>query len=221
MSTLPKADTRAHRVISEMRPAMAKADLRKAENVEKPADIGGCLDFARNYVGWNLDQLAAALKRDPRQVRRWIANEENIQLGVVWKVKALQRAVCDRTGEADAGLRDRHGRESEDRMSETKHTPGPWVAEWNPHNADIMAPGAGTRIAVVCAPGMGARAEDAANARLIAKAPALLAVVRMLDQAVQRGEPCCVCNTSPHIPNCAVTLALAGAPAAAKAEGRS
>jgi hypothetical protein len=90
MSTLPKADTRAHRVISEMRPAMAKADLRKAENVEKPADIGGCLDFARNYVGWNLDQLAAALKRDPRQVRRWIANEENLQLAAVFKVPQLR-----------------------------------------------------------------------------------------------------------------------------------
>jgi hypothetical protein len=69
---------------------MAKADLRKTENVTKQADIGACLDFARNYVGWTLDRLATELKRDPRQVRRWIANEENLQLAVVFAVAELR-----------------------------------------------------------------------------------------------------------------------------------
>jgi hypothetical protein len=83
---------------------MAKADLRIPENARKQADIGGCLDFARRYVGWTLEQLAAELDRDPRQIRRWIANEENTQMAVVWAVVVLrgpfvialaQLAECD------------------------------------------------------------------------------------------------------------------------------
>jgi hypothetical protein len=83
-----------HRVISEMRPEMMRASLRKSENSEVPEentqDIGGCLDYARRQVGWNLDELSAALKRDARQVRRWIANEETVQVQTVFKVPALR-----------------------------------------------------------------------------------------------------------------------------------
>jgi ribosome-binding protein aMBF1 (putative translation factor) len=80
-----------HRVIPEMRRAMAKAEVRKPENDEIQADIGGCLDYARREVGWTLDTLAEELGRDPRQVRRWIANEERTQLDVVFKVRALRQ----------------------------------------------------------------------------------------------------------------------------------
>jgi ribosome-binding protein aMBF1 (putative translation factor) len=79
------------RVIPEKASAMARADLRKAENDEIQADIGGCLDYARREVGWTLEQLAAELGRDPRQVRRWIANEETVQTHVVWKAKPLRQ----------------------------------------------------------------------------------------------------------------------------------
>jgi ribosome-binding protein aMBF1 (putative translation factor) len=79
------------RVIPEKASAMAKAEVRKAENDEIQADIGGCLDYARRDAGWTLEQLAAELGRDPRQIRRWIANEETVQTHVVWKVRALRQ----------------------------------------------------------------------------------------------------------------------------------
>lgn len=84
-----------------MRPKQAKADLRKAES--EPADtdlaeeIGLCLDYARRFVGWNLDELANRLppppgseKRDPRQVQRWIEGKERTQLDVVFAVDELR-----------------------------------------------------------------------------------------------------------------------------------
>ena len=46
---------------------------------------------ARSEARWNLEQLAAALRRDARQVRRWIANEETVQLQVVMTVPELRR----------------------------------------------------------------------------------------------------------------------------------
>jgi hypothetical protein len=79
-----------HRVIPEIHPQPAKADLRKPETRAYWAEIGGCLDSARRAAGWNLDELSAELKRDPRQVRRWIAGEEQTQIAVVFAVEALR-----------------------------------------------------------------------------------------------------------------------------------
>jgi ribosome-binding protein aMBF1 (putative translation factor) len=89
--SLSQTDTALHRVIPEKASAMAKAGIRKAENDEIQAEIGGCLDYARREVGWTLDQLAAELGRDPRQIRRWIAGEETLQMHVAWKVQALRQ----------------------------------------------------------------------------------------------------------------------------------
>jgi ribosome-binding protein aMBF1 (putative translation factor) len=98
-----------HRVLSDVEPRMAKAaliDVRKSETRMNWAAIGGCLDFARRDAGWNLEQLAAALDKDARQVRRWIAGEEQTQLAVVFAVRELQQpfvialaklAACDVT----------------------------------------------------------------------------------------------------------------------------
>lgn len=66
---------------------MARADVRKSASW---ADIGNCLEYARHAAGWNLDQLADALQRDPRQVRRWIAGEEQTQIAVVFGVPQLR-----------------------------------------------------------------------------------------------------------------------------------
>lgn len=79
-----------HRVITDVRPEMARADLRSAEKRDLLAGIGSCLDYARSEVRWNLDELAAALKRDARQVRRWIAGEERTQVDVVFGVPELR-----------------------------------------------------------------------------------------------------------------------------------
>lgn len=81
---------RRHRVISETRPKMLKADLRKAENGELKA-LGACLFRARSWLGWTLEQLAAELKRDARQVARWERGEERTQVDVVMGVPDLQQ----------------------------------------------------------------------------------------------------------------------------------
>ena len=80
----------AHRVIPEKSAGQLKADLRKPENTEFLAEIGACLDAARREVGWTIDQLAAELKREPRQVSRWMRGEERTQVDVVFAVKALR-----------------------------------------------------------------------------------------------------------------------------------
>lgn len=94
---LPKPLDRAQRVVSEIRPEMLKADLRKPDSEDLWVEIGGCLEEARRAVGWTLDQLAAALPpakkgavRDPRQVRRWEAGEEQTPLAVIFAVKELR-----------------------------------------------------------------------------------------------------------------------------------
>jgi ribosome-binding protein aMBF1 (putative translation factor) len=89
-ATLNDRRASAHRVIPEMRPAMAKADLRKPESVDYQAEIGACLNKARLMNDWTLEQLAAELKRDARQVARWIRGEENVQMDVVFAVPELR-----------------------------------------------------------------------------------------------------------------------------------
>ena len=79
-----------HRVIGETRPAMLKAALPKRENPNFLAEIGGCLDFARRMQGWTVDQLAAELRRDSKQVARWMRGEERTQVDAVFAVAVLR-----------------------------------------------------------------------------------------------------------------------------------
>jgi ribosome-binding protein aMBF1 (putative translation factor) len=100
---MAQASTDRHRSIREMRPAMVKADLPSGEAVTNPAQIGACLDEARRVAGWNVDQLAAELKRDSKQVARWMRGEERTQVDVVLSVPALRKpfviALAKLTGE--------------------------------------------------------------------------------------------------------------------------
>lgn len=70
---------------------MLKADLPKGENRSNLEAIGRCLDFARRFVGWTVDQLAAELERDSKQVARWIRGEERTQVDVVMGVQELRQ----------------------------------------------------------------------------------------------------------------------------------
>jgi hypothetical protein len=79
----------SHRVIGEKRPSMLKVDLPSGEKGQKLKQIGGCLDFARRYIGWTVQQLAAALERDEKQVARWMRGEERTQVDVVLCVPQL------------------------------------------------------------------------------------------------------------------------------------
>lgn len=80
-----------HRVNGEIERRMAKASLPKGEMAESRADIGGCLDYARREVGWTVDRLAQELKKDPKQVARWIRNEETVQVHAVFGVPELRQ----------------------------------------------------------------------------------------------------------------------------------
>jgi len=69
---------------------MVKAVLSKGESADYLKELGECLDFARRMVGWNHDQLADALKRDKKQVGRWMRGEERTQVDQVFAVEALR-----------------------------------------------------------------------------------------------------------------------------------
>lgn len=96
-SSLARRSPEAQRVVSEMRPEMAKAVLRKTESEDSLKEIGECLDYAKREAGWNLEELAAHMpapkdseKRDPRQVQRWIDGKERVQMEVVFAVPELR-----------------------------------------------------------------------------------------------------------------------------------
>lgn len=86
-SSVERGTAGSHRVLAEMRPTMARATLVPPL---APMDIGRCLDQARRCVGLTLKELAAALGRDARQVRRWIDGSERTQMDVVFGVEALR-----------------------------------------------------------------------------------------------------------------------------------
>lgn len=86
---MTQATADRHREIPEMRPAPAKADLRKAEIADYQAETGACLRRARMFVGWSLKEAAGHLKRDERQIARWEAGTENVQVPVVMACEAL------------------------------------------------------------------------------------------------------------------------------------
>lgn len=94
MSAIPSKPTAdcasSHRVLPERTRNLAKAHVRIPEKSELQAQIGACLDYARRVAGWTLDQLAAELHRDPRQVARWVRGEETTQLHVVFGVERLR-----------------------------------------------------------------------------------------------------------------------------------
>jgi DNA-binding transcriptional regulator YiaG len=89
---------RAAAVISSdrrLRPTMAKADLRKAENW---LHIGQAIDRVRSMHHLSLKEFADALStddqpRDERQVAKWIEGKERPQLDVVFAVPTFRASV--------------------------------------------------------------------------------------------------------------------------------
>jgi hypothetical protein len=88
------ASSPRHLLPSEIdRLSLAKAnlaDLRKSETVDFRAQIGACINHARLVVGWDLNEFADALGRDPSQVRRWLTGHERPQFDVLFSVPALR-----------------------------------------------------------------------------------------------------------------------------------
>ena len=100
------------------RPAMAKADLRKAE-VPFKERIGQAITRARALRGWSLKELAGALDRDPRQIARWEKGMEPPQLHALFALADFQQpmviafAELVQTIEIDTILRVPHQRMKE------------------------------------------------------------------------------------------------------------
>lgn len=90
MASLSHSPASSHRVIPDGPKTMARADLRKPEPADFRAVIGRCIDAARQTLGWNLEQFAGAVKRDPRQARRWLDGSERAQFDALWAVEELQ-----------------------------------------------------------------------------------------------------------------------------------
>lgn len=80
------------RELPEKADAMARADLRKAENVEFRRQIGLAITRARTLLGWSLDRLARECERDERQVSRWERGDEKdrAQFDTLWSVEAFR-----------------------------------------------------------------------------------------------------------------------------------
>lgn len=80
-------------VISEERtprPRMAKADLRKAETEAHRREVGRIVERVQKLSGLNLQEFAAAIKRDERQVKRWFTGEERPQLDAIRAVEQFR-----------------------------------------------------------------------------------------------------------------------------------
>ena len=91
MASMPERQSARHRVIGETPTKMLKAHLPKGESDDALKEIGECLDFARRDAGWTVDQLARELKRDAKQIARWMRGEERTQIDTVFKVPQLRK----------------------------------------------------------------------------------------------------------------------------------
>lgn len=74
----------------------AKASLAHLRNPETEiwrARIGRAVDRAMRLAGWSLKELSGHVKRDERQVARWIDGQERPQFDVLFAVAVLQQPL--------------------------------------------------------------------------------------------------------------------------------
>jgi hypothetical protein len=77
-------------LLTEGRAKTAKASIRKPEGDEFYARIGQCIDEVRNVFGLTLQEFAAVLGKDERQVKRQIEGKERPQIEAVFAVERFQ-----------------------------------------------------------------------------------------------------------------------------------
>ena len=100
MATVTAEHRQTPRELAEIgRPAMAKANLRKAETVDFRVVIGRVIARAQSLAGWSLKELAAKVERDPRQVARWLDGSERAQFDVLFAVEELRGPLVIALGE--------------------------------------------------------------------------------------------------------------------------
>lgn len=91
-STVRAAADACHVLSSDVRPRMAKAEIRKADQAETwRADIGQTVARSMALLGWSLKEFAAAVQRDERTCARWMSGAERPQLDAIFAVPALRQ----------------------------------------------------------------------------------------------------------------------------------
>lgn len=92
-ATLPNTPAARHHLLPDTRPAMAKADLRKADIGDWREVIGRAVERTRTLTQRSLKEFADAIGRDERQVARWIAGRERPQFDAIFAVAALRGSL--------------------------------------------------------------------------------------------------------------------------------
>lgn len=91
MPMQPSAPVNGRHLLSpEMRPRMAKADLRKTEMPDWREQIGRAIERTRTLAQLSLKQFADLIGRDERQIARWIAGTERPQMDALFAVESLR-----------------------------------------------------------------------------------------------------------------------------------
>lgn len=83
----------AHRELPEISGRMAKADLRKAEMPEFRVQVGRAIQRAISLVGWSLKELSGQVKRDERQLARWMNGAERPHFDALFAVEELRQPL--------------------------------------------------------------------------------------------------------------------------------
>lgn len=85
----------SHRIsLEDLRPAMAKADLKKVENREFRSEIGRAIARALALAGASQKEAAAVLGLDQGQLARWIAGTERPHLDRLFAVPEYREPLC-------------------------------------------------------------------------------------------------------------------------------
>lgn len=81
-----------HKRLENLRPVMAKADLK---NLEEPwrVQIGRAIRRACSLVGWSQKEVAGKIGRDEAQLARWIAGVERAQFDVLFAIEELRQPL--------------------------------------------------------------------------------------------------------------------------------
>ena len=83
-----------HRELPEKADRMARADLRKAENVtDWREQVGKAIERTRALSGLSLKEFSAAVGRNERQVSRWESGGENPQLHTIFARKEFRQLL--------------------------------------------------------------------------------------------------------------------------------
>ena len=94
-------------LVTETRPKQAKAALkgvRKTEIERLWAKWGGCIGEVQGVFRMTLQEFAAALQKDERQVARWIAGQERPQIETVLSVERFAGPMLIALARVESGV---------------------------------------------------------------------------------------------------------------------